>query len=106
MPHCVGESKEYIQLQCIPANRDTIWDNYWIVNVASDITGLQNINMVQLNLKCVPSRLMRAKLQKLMSMCVVAHNFDMCAVHTANMHTSDTYHELALGLPHYTCGVA
>ena len=55
MPHCVGESKGYIQLQCIPANRDTIWDNYWIVNVASDIMGLQNINMLQLNLKCVPA---------------------------------------------------
>ena len=69
--------------------------------------------MVQLNLKftrtcrhaCVLTHLTRVKLQKLACACTVAHNFGMrtwASEHTR--HTRNTRHELALGLPHYTCG--
>ena len=54
----------------------------------------------------VLARLTRAKLQKLACAHTVAHDFDM---HTRDskhtQHTRDARHELALGLPHYTCGV-
>ena len=48
------------------------------------------------------ARLTRVKLQNLAS----AHNFGMCtwaSEHTRHMRNA--CHELALGLPHYTCGV-
>ena len=52
------------------------------------------------------AHLTHAKLQKLAYTHTVAHDF---GVHTWNskhtQHTIDTRHELALGLPHYTCGV-
>ena len=70
--------------------------------------------MVQLNLNfthacryvCVFAHLTCAKLQKLACVRIAAHNF---SVHTWDsehtQHTKDARHELALGLPHYTCGV-
>ena len=54
---------------------------------------------------CV-ARLTRAKLKKLACACTVAHNFvvrTQDSKHTR--HTRDAHHKLALGLPHYTCGV-
>ena len=55
----------------------------------------------------VLARLTHAKtLQKLACACTVAHDFGVCmqdSKHTR--HTRDAHHELALGLPHYTCGV-
>ena len=54
----------------------------------------------------VLARLTRAKLQKQACARTVAHDFGM---HTRDskhtQHTRDARHELALGLPHYTCGV-
>ena len=55
---------------------------------------------------CVLACLMRAKLKKLVCACTVAHDFGVRmqdSKHTR--HTRDAHHELALGLPHYTCGV-
>ena len=49
---------------------------------------------------------MRAKLKKLACARPVAHDFGVHmrdSKHTR--HTRDAHHELALGLPHYTCGV-
>ena len=47
-----------------------------------------------------------AELQKLVYARTVAHNF---GVHTWDSeytrHTRDARHELALGLPHYACGI-
>ena len=71
-------------------------------------------NTVQLNLyfthTCrymhVLARLMRAKLHKLACACTVARDFGVCmrdSKHTR--HTRDACHELALGMPHYMCGV-
>ena len=54
----------------------------------------------------VLAHLMHAKLQKLACACTVVHNFGVRtwdSKHTR--HTRDVHHELALGLPHYTCGV-
>ena len=54
----------------------------------------------------VLARLMHAKLQKLAYARTVARNFGVRMwdnKHT--QHTRDAYHELALGLPHYMCGV-
>ena len=49
---------------------------------------------------------MHAKLQKLACAHTVAHDF---GVHTQDSkhtrHTRDACHELALGLPHYTCSI-
>ena len=48
----------------------------------------------------------RGKLQKLVCACTVACDFGMCmwdSKHT--QHTRDACHKLALGLPHYKCGV-
>ena len=65
--------------------------------------------MVQLNLNftdvCqymrVPAHLQHVKLK-----IWYAHNFDMCTTTSEHMrHTSDACYELALDLPHYTCGV-
>ena len=54
----------------------------------------------------VLARLTRAKLKKLLCACTVAQDF---GVHTQDSkhtrHIRDTHHELALGLPHYKCGV-
>ena len=54
----------------------------------------------------VLARLTCAKLEKLVCVRTVAHNFGM---HTQDSkhtrHMRDTHYELALGLPHYTCGV-
>ena len=54
----------------------------------------------------VLARLTCAKLKKLACARTVAHGF---GVHTQDskhtQHTRDTHHELALGLPHYTCSV-
>ena len=52
------------------------------------------------------ARLTHAKLKKLACARTVAHDFGMRmrdSKHTR--HTRDARHELALGLPHYTCGV-
>ena len=83
-------------------------------------TGFQRIPLykqpytVQLNLNlthahrytCVLACLTHAKLQKLACACTVAHNFGMCMWDSKRTrHTRDAHHELALGLPHYTCGV-
>ena len=70
--------------------------------------------MVQLNLNfthaCrhtrVLAHLMHAKLKKLACALTVARNFGVRtrdSKHT--QHTRVARHELALGLPHYTCGV-
>ena len=51
-------------------------------------------------------RLTRANLQKLVCAWTVTHNFGVRtrdSKHTRHMR--DACHELALGLPHYTCGV-
>ena len=50
---------------------------------------------------------MHAKLQKLVCAHTVARNFGVCMLDSKHtQHTRDaTRHELALGLPHYTCGV-
>ena len=72
------------------------------------------ITAVQLNLNftraCrytrVLAHLMHAKLQKLACAHTVARDFGVRmrdSKHTC--HTRDAHHELALGLPHYTCGV-
>ena len=52
------------------------------------------------------ARLMHAKLQKLVCARTVAHDFGM-RMHNSKhtRHTRDAHHELALGLPNYTCGV-
>ena len=55
---------------------------------------------------CVLARLTHAKLQKLVCAPTVASDFGMRtrdSKHT--QHTRDARHDLALGLPHYTCGV-
>ena len=71
-------------------------------------------NAVKLNLNfthaCsnmhVLARLTHAKLQKLACACIVAHDFGMRTWDSKHSrHTSDARRELALGLPHYTCGV-
>ena len=52
------------------------------------------------------ARLTCAKFQKLARARTVAHDFGMRtrdSKHTR--HTRDAHHELALGSPHYTCGV-
>ena len=52
------------------------------------------------------ARLTRVKLQKLACACTVARNFGVrmrASEHTR--HTRNARHELALGLPHYTCRV-
>ena len=54
----------------------------------------------------VLARLMHVKLQKLACARTVARNFGVhmrASEHTR--HTRNACHELALGLPHYTCGV-
>ena len=69
---------------------------------------------VQLNLKfthacrhtCALARLTRVKLQELACARTVACNFGLrmwASEHTR--HTRNARHELALGLPHYMCGV-
>ena len=54
----------------------------------------------------VLASLTRAKFQKLVCACTVAHESDVRiwdSKHTR--HVRDARHELALGLPQYTCGV-
>ena len=54
----------------------------------------------------VLARLTHAKLQKLACACTVAHSFGVRMRNSKHTrHTRDAHHELALGLPHYTCGV-
>ena len=49
---------------------------------------------------------MRAKLQELACALTVARDFGMCTWESKHTrHTRDARHELALGLPHYPCGV-
>ena len=69
--------------------------------------------MVQLNLNfahacrhtCVLAHLTRVKLQKLVCACTVERNFGMHTWVSKHMrHTRNACDELALGLPHYTCG--
>ena len=49
---------------------------------------------------------MHAKVKKLACACTVARNFGVCTWDSKHMrHTRDACQELALGLPHYTCGV-
>ena len=71
--------------------------------------------MVQLNLNfthacrhmCMLASLMCAKFQKLACAHSVACNFGMRRWATEHTRlTRDAHHELTLGLPHYTCGVA
>ena len=55
---------------------------------------------------CVLAHLMHAELQKLACARTIARNFGMRtrdSKHT--QHMRDARHKLALGLPHYTCGV-
>ena len=70
--------------------------------------------MVQLNLNfthtsrytCVLAHLTCAKFEKMACACTVACNFSILiwdSKHTQR--TRDAHHELALVLPHYTCGV-
>ena len=70
--------------------------------------------MVQLNLNfthtcrytLVLAHLARVKLQKLAYAHTVARNFGVRTQDSKHtQHTRDACHELALGLPHYTCGV-
>ena len=49
------------------------------------------------------AHLTRVKLQKLACAHTVACNFGVRT--QASEHTRNAHHELALGLPHYTCGV-
>ena len=52
------------------------------------------------------ARLTHVKLQKLVCACTVARNFGVrtqASEHTRHMRNAR--HELALGFPHYTCGV-
>ena len=52
------------------------------------------------------AHLMSAKVKKLACACTVAHDFGVRtrdSKHT--QHTRNACHELALGLPRYTCGV-
>ena len=62
---------------------------------------------VQLNLNFTHScKHTHVKLQKLACMHTVACNFGMRTRASEHMrHTRYAHHELALGLPHYTCGV-
>ena len=71
-------------------------------------------SMVQLNLNfihmCKYTRVLacltRAKLKKLAYVHTVACNFGVRMWNSEYMgHTRDVHHKLALGLPHYTCGV-
>ena len=79
-----------------------------------NILHFQNVtsNTVQLNLNfthacrymSVLAHLTHAKVKKLACACTVAHDFSVCmrdSKHTR--HTRDAHHELAFGLPHYTC---
>ena len=70
--------------------------------------------MVQLNLNfthacrhtSVLARLTCVKLQKLTCARTVARNFGVCTwASEYTQHTRNACHKLALGLPHYTCGV-
>ena len=82
---------------------------------ANHLKGVQVMaTTVQLNLNfthaCrhtrVLAHLMHVKLQKLACACTVACNFGMrtwACEHT--QHMRNACHELALGLPHYMCGV-
>ena len=55
---------------------------------------------------CVCAHLTHAKLQKLACAYTVACNFGMRMWDNKHIqHTRDAHHELALGLPHYACGV-
>ena len=48
-----------------------------------------------------------AKVKKLACVCTVAHDFGVCTLDSKHTrHMRDACHKLALGLPHYTCGVA
>ena len=52
------------------------------------------------------AHLTHAKLQKLAYAHTVAQDFGVRTLNSKHtQHTRDTCHELALGLPHYTCGV-
>ena len=52
------------------------------------------------------AHLTHAKLQKLAYAHTVAHEFGVQTWNSKHtQHTIDTRYELALGLPHYTCGV-
>ena len=52
------------------------------------------------------ARLMHEKIQNLVCGCTFACDFDVCKQDSKHMrHTRDAHHELALGLPHYRCGV-
>ena len=55
---------------------------------------------------CVLARLTHVKLQKLACAHTVVRNFGVRTwVSEHTRHTRNARHELALGLPHYTCGV-
>ena len=75
---------------------------------------IKQLHTVELNLNfahaCrythVLACLTRAKLQKLACARIITCNFGVYKWDSKHMrHTRDARHELALGLPHYTCGV-
>ena len=88
--------------------------DYTYVQLAHIYACMYIHNMVQLNLNStyvcrytsVLICLMCVKLQKLACTHSVACNFGMCTWNSKYMqHTRDARHQLALGFPHYTCGV-
>ena len=83
-------------------------------NITHSMRYIHTVATVQLNLKfthaCrhtrVLARLTRVKLQKLVCACTVARSFGVrtrTSEHTKHM--TNARHELALGSPHYMCGV-
>ena len=54
----------------------------------------------------VSTCLLHIKFKNLACTCTVARNFGVCMFASEHMgHMTDGHHELALGLPHYTCGI-
>ena len=54
----------------------------------------------------VPALFPHVTLKNLAFTSTVARNFGMHTITSEHtQHTSDTCHELTLGLPHYTCGI-
>ena len=67
---------------------------------------LANLTRVLAHLTRVLAHLTRVKLQKLACVCTVAYNFGVRTWACEHMrHMRNACHELALGLPHYMCGV-
>ena len=77
------------------------------MNLPVETVSIQYSSIHVCRYTCVLASLTRAKVKKLACACTVAHDFGVRtwdSKHTR--HTRDACHELlALGLPHYTCGV-